>query len=251
MSKIELTHGKDYFSPSQLKKLFVSIGAFKSYLSREYTSSKQMDLGTAVHMMLLEPLKYSETYVYIDDSEICSQIGGKRPTATKLYAEWYEKILSENVGKVLLSKEQVDILEKIKTNCDTTGVSDTFFTDGEAEKTVTGVASGFDEDFDALCIIDYDTDFMSIDLKTTSKPLSKFKWDANDLGYDIQAAVTKSINNKDFVFVVVQTVAPYDIGVFTTSEYFMNRGVDKVNTALNNYKFYSNDNCSQVLTFEL
>lgn len=248
---IEMKHGRDYFSPSQLKKLFLSVGQLNAYLKKAFQSSSAMDLGTAVHMRLLEPSKYMETYVTIDDTEIKAEIGGKRPTSTKKYSDWLDKVKEDNKDKILLSTDDVYIIDTIYRKCAMSGVIDTFFTDGEAEKTVRGVASGFEDQFEALCIIDYDTEFQSVDLKTTSKPLHKFRFDANELGYDIQAAVTNAINDKDFVFVVVQTVEPFDIGIFTCSDAFMERGQWKVNQALENYKGYEDEYTSGVLNFEL
>lgn len=248
---IELRHGRDYFSPSQLKKLYISIGQLNAYLKKAFQPTSAMDLGTAIHMRLLEPQKYAKTYVVMDDTDICAEIGGKRPTSTKKYAEWKAKLIEDNKGRILISTYDDYVINKIFQKCAMGGLIDTFMSDGEAEKTVRGVAKGFDDEFEALCIIDYDNPFFSVDLKTTSKPLHKFRYDANELGYDIQASVTNSLNGKEFVFIVVQTVEPFDVGVFTTSEAFMDRGKAKVNTALANYESYEDAHTSTVLNFEL
>tara|TARA_R110000803_G_scaffold154286_1_gene219051 strand:- start:2480 stop:3112 length:633 start_codon:yes stop_codon:yes gene_type:complete len=210
-----------------------------------------MTLGTLVHCLILEPQEFTKRYVVLDDREICNEIGGARPSSTKKYKEWLSGFAEENKGKELVTMKDMDIANKILKKAKSTGIIQEWFTDGKAEVTVKGVAKGYNEEFDGLCIIDYDTDFVSIDLKTTSKPLSKFKYDANELGYDIQASITNSLNNKEFIFVVVQTVEPYDIGIYTCSEFFMNRGKDKVNTALYNYKFYEDEFSSQVFSYEL
>ena len=251
MSKINLRHGKDYFSPSQLKKLFVSVSSLTAYLKRKWTTTSSMTLGTLVHCLILEPEEFSKRYIIIDDRDICKDIGGARPSSTKKYKDWLSDLADDNKGKEFVSMKDIAIADKIVRKCKLTGIIDEYFTDGKAEVTVKGVASGYDEEFNGLCIIDYDTDFVSIDLKTTSKPLSKFKYDANELGYDIQASVTNSLNNKEFIFVVVQTVEPYDVGIYTCSDFFMKRGRDKVNTALHNYKFYEDEYSSQVFNYEL
>lgn len=248
---LKLKHGRDYFSPSQLKKLFVSVSSLTSYLKKRWTTTSSMTLGTLVHCLILEPQEFTKRYVVLDDREICNEIGGARPSSTKKYKEWLSGFAEENKGKELVTMKDMDIANKILKKAKSTGIIQEWFTDGKAEVTVKGVAKGYNEEFDGLCIIDYDTDFVSIDLKTTSKPLSKFKYDANELGYDIQASITNSLNNKEFIFVVVQTVEPYDIGIYTCSEFFMNRGKDKVNTALYNYKFYEDEFSSQVFSYEL
>jgi hypothetical protein len=210
-----------------------------------------MKLGTAVHCALLEPFDYKDRFIVVDDADITKEIGGKRPTATKKYSEWMLEFQEANNGKIFLSKDEQNIVDTIVSKCDILGVTDTYFNSGEAELEIKGQVSDFDEEFDALCIVDYETDFMSVDLKTTSKPLHKFRYDANELGYDIQARLTNAINGKEFVFVVVQTVTPYDVGIFTCSDSFMDRGEMKINRALNNYSIYEDEFTSQLLTFEL
>ena len=251
MSKLRLKHGKNYFSPSQLKKLYLSVGQLNAYLKRAFQPTNAMALGTAVHTMVLEPSEWDDRYVVFDDTKIREAVGGKRPTATKEYKSWLHEFEEDNAGKVAIPLNDYNIVKLIEKKLTETGVMDAFFTDGEAERTITGVAKGYNKEFDALCIVDYDTDFLSIDLKTTSKPLHKFRYDANELGYDIQASLTNAINGKEFVFVVVQTVEPFDIGVYTLSDYFKNRGVEKINTALDNYNDYKDKDTSVVLNFEL
>lgn len=248
---IDIRHRKEYFSPSQLKKLFLSVGQLNAYLKKVWSPTSAMDFGTAVHMRLLEPLKFAERYVTIDDSKIVAEIGGKRPTATKKYSEWMTEQLLIHQGQVIIPQSDMDKIELIYDNCSMNGIIDTFFTDGDAEKTIEGIATGYNDKFKALAIVDYDKVDMSVDLKTTSKPLHKFRFDANELGYDIQASLTNSINNKPFVFVVVQTVEPFDIGIFTCSDFFMKRGLDKVNVALSNYESWEDEYTSVVLNFEL
>lgn len=251
MAKLKLKHGRSYFSPSQLKKLFISVSSLNAYLKKTWKATSAMDLGTLVHCMILEPEEFENRYIVLDDSEITKEIGGARPTSTKKYKDWLFDVEESNKGKTLISQKDKAIADIIYRKCAMYGVIDTYFTGGEAEVTIKGEANGYDEKFDGLCIIDYDTDFQSIDLKTTSKPLHKFKFDANELGYDIQASITNSLNQKEFIFVVVQTVQPYDIGIFTCSDFFMKRGADKVNTALANYTHYEDEDSTQILNFEL
>lgn len=248
--KLQMEHGRDYFSPSQLKKLYISVGQFKAYLSRTFTTTRQMNLGSAIHCAVLEPELFDSRYIVFDDAVIREEIGGARPTSTKAYKEWLDDYTKKNEGKDFLTQDEKVVLDTIVGNLKASGVMDRWFVDGQAEETITGVVKKYDTRFDALCIVDYDSIDYSVDLKTTSKPLHKFKWDANDLGYDIQASLTNAINGKPFVFVVVQTVAPYDIGVYTCSKEFMQRGADKINHALDNYDRFE-DFEPQVLHFEL
>jgi len=250
---LELKHGKDYFSPSQLKKLFVSLGAFNGYLKKVWQPTSSMELGTLIHHRLLEPEVYAEKYITIDDKDIRAEIGGKRPTSTKAYKEWRADAEEEaaKAGKTIISEFHDYLANKIYRETVLSGIYDQYLSGGEAEKKFFGDATGFDVDFPAHCIVDYLKEDVAVDLKTTSKPLDKFKYDANSMGYDVQASLTTDITKRPFVFVVVQTVEPYDIGVFTCSDEFYDRGDWKINKALDNYEGWENVHSSQIIYGEL
>lgn len=246
MALVEMEHGKEYFSPSQLKSLAKGADEFQIYLDREYSANAGMELGTLIHTLILEPQLFDKRYAVFDDAKIIKDIlltmpaekrAKARPKSNKVYtsavAEFKETAGRRKVISNDLFVQATAIVDKVKFS----GIYDTFFTDGEAEVTRTKTVDYEGTSFNALCIIDYDKKDMSVDLKTTSnKDLSKFKYDADGFGYDVQASVTNRINGKPFVFVVVQTVSPFKVGVFECSDYFMNRGKQKVLTGLNNYE---------------
>jgi len=235
---LELTHGRDYFSPSQLKKLVVSMSAFRSYLAREFKVSKAMDFGTLVHSLILEPDTVMDKYVVLDDAEIIKEIGGKRPTSTKKYAEFLSDFKKQAGTKMVVSRVDWGTAMLIVDKVEKLGLFDDTFVDGIPERKYFNTVKGFSHEFKGHCIIDYDRPDMSIDLKTTSKPLSKFRFDANEFGYDIQASLTRAMNGKDFYFVVVQTVEPFDVGFFSCSEAFLKRGDMKIQKAINRYRYH-------------
>lgn len=235
---LQLIHGRDYFSPSQLKKLAISLASFQEYLTGEKKESSEMDLGTLVHCLVLENHLFFTKFIVLDDSSVIEEIGGARPKSTKAYAEFLARFNDEAAGRQIISVEMYDTAVKIYDRMLALNVIQNYFTDGQAEKEVTGTATYDGIDFPALCRVDYLRDDICVDLKTTSKPLDKFKWDADAFGYDIQASLTNRLTDLPFVLVVVQTVAPFDVGIFSCSDAFMQRGEFKIENALKRYENY-------------
>lgn len=66
-----------------------SPSAFIAYQEREKETTPAMLFGEMVHCLVLQPDLFIERYFFIDDKEICSQIGGLKPRATNKYKEWY------------------------------------------------------------------------------------------------------------------------------------------------------------------
>ena len=220
---------------------------------------------------------FNRKFFIVQDKDLTEEIGGKNPRGTVKYKKWYAEVEKENkgrtpvrvdskvIGNIPLSsmykqwviEEQgrnkglipVDVknataLKAIKDNLvlSETELYDTFLQGGEAEVTIEGdVEIGGGNDgvkFPALAIVDYDLPNVSVDLKTTSGTLDRFKWDAKKYGYDIQARLTSAINHKPFVFIVAQTVEPYDVGYFTCSGMFLHSGENKILEAIDNYELW-------------
>ena len=80
-----------------------------------------------------------------------------------------------------------------------------------------------------------------IDYKTSSE-LKNFRYSADKYGYDLQAYMyLRLFNKKKFTFLVVDKGST-DIAIFETSEDFINKGKDKFYTAVENYKYFFEDN---------
>lgn len=81
-----------------------------------------------------------------------------------------------------------------------------------------------------------------MDLKTTSD-LSGFKYSANKYGYDVQAYIyctAFGVPFDTFKFIAVDKKSG-DIGIYTVTEEFFNRGREKTNYAIEQYKYYFPD----------
>jgi hypothetical protein len=51
--------------------------------------------GRAFHMGLLEPDRYNDSYLILDDTVKCQEIGGAKPRSTNAYKEWINTVHNE------------------------------------------------------------------------------------------------------------------------------------------------------------
>ncbi len=89
---------------------------------------------------------------------------------------------------------------------------------------------------------------MVIDLKTTSN-IDDFKWNAKKYNYDSQAWLYNQFFGRPMVFYVVDKMSKM-LGIFETSDEFLDSGRAKVERALEIYdKFYGNNATEDIQSF--
>lgn len=103
ISKIE--DGSMTLSFSALKAFSNSPKDFIAYKLRTYEPSDAMVLGDVLHTIVLQPEMFDVKFFLLNDSEVCANIGGLKPRATKEYKQWKEIELTKNTGKVLVDNE--------------------------------------------------------------------------------------------------------------------------------------------------
>lgn len=77
-----------------------------------------------------------------------------------------------------------------------------------------------------------------VDIKTTGKPLSKFGQSVDDYGYDLQQVMVQEgaarcgIEPKPFVFIVAQTVYPFEVDVIALPKLKVDKANERYRSAL-------------------
>lgn len=88
-------------SNSGLRYLKSSYADYLEYKRNPKPPTSAMQLGTVTHSLILE-----DKEEFVLNNDICEEIGGKKPTATKRYKEWLEEqqlpILSQNDYELLI-----------------------------------------------------------------------------------------------------------------------------------------------------
>ena len=214
--------GKHALSSSSLKTILKSPKTYRNVIKYGDPSgdSPALSLGKLAHWMLLEPHKIDQLH-FIDAS-------------TKNTLKYKEA--KENYDEVFLTKER-KATERITDAVLRNEAALKLLSNSEFEVPEIAMIEGLPFRGKAD-IIQGDT---IIDYKTSSE-LKNFRYSADKYGYDLQAYMyLRLFNKKKFTFLVVDKGST-DIAIFETSEDFINKGKDKFYTAVENYKYFFEDN---------
>ena len=214
--------GKHALSSSSLKTILKSPKTYRNVIKYGDPSgdSPALSLGKLAHWMLLEPHKIDKLH-FIDAST----------KNTKIYKE-----AKEFHDEVFLTKER-KATERITDAVLRNEAALKLLSNSEFEVPEIAMLEGLPFRGKAD-IIQGDT---IIDYKTSSE-LKGFRYSADKYGYDRQAYMyLRLFNKKKFTFLVVDKGST-DIAIFETSEDFINKGKDKFYTAVENYKYFFEDN---------
>lgn len=187
--------------------------------------SASLSLGTLVHMAVLEPEEFERRAV--------QEVSLDR--RTKAYKEWLSE---QSEDALILSKEHDDICSGVVASLRASGLID-LFEGGQNEISVFAEVDGIELKCrpDSLQV----DKRLIVDLKTC-RDLKWFASDARNYHYPFSVPHYQSIIREtvgevlDYVFVAVETEAPYDVGWFQLGPDSLQRARDEWDNALQTYK---------------
>ena len=211
--------GSNALSSSSAKKLLQSPKAYLKSLNVNQDAQPLRD-GRLVHLSVLEPQKVKDLTI----------VEGSK--ATKAFKEAVLDMGSANVytrsefnnanhvaNAVLKCSEVTDLLKGAEFEVPQASMIDGLPFRGKAD-----ILNGN----------------VIIDLKTTGD-ITKFRWSAKHFSYDLQAALyTKMFDADAFIFVVVDKNTK-DIMICDCSDEFMRTGLEKLEMAIERYKYFFQD----------
>lgn len=223
-------HGdKSHLSSSTIKEMLRSPAHCKAYMSgKKRKETNAMQIGTALHMAVLEPHLFGSSYAIWDDIR---------------KGKLYDEFLVKNKGKTVLRGEEMDkvigMANAVRAYSDypiqraiEIGHSELsiYWTDPE-----TGIGLKIRPDsFSEYGVLDVK--------KTQDARPEKFVWSCRDYGYDVQAALYMTgmeyfLGKKvPFYFIAVEEEAPHGVWVHEVSKEMYESGMTKLRKALNMYK---------------
>ena len=180
--------------------------------------------GALVHTLILEPEKYQENFIVFNPDDRPEQDKGM---TSKINKAWKLKMDEEcrDGHKYLMTMDQYQLALKLKRklyNCkEVKDILDNCVT--EVPKTWI--------DFNTMskckgkADIVVDGGDMLVDIKTTGKDVADFRKSAYRYAYNRQAAFyMDGFGAKEFVFIVIESNAPHQIGIFRCSDTFIDSG---------------------------
>ena len=192
--------------------------------------------GRAFHTLILEPEEFNSRYFILDDSGICEEIGGARPTSTKKYKEWLADAQKEAGDKEILPIATMNVLEAMETKLLSIPQVVALLENTAREVIYKG---NFDNvpvkgKMDAV-----KPNRMIIDLKTTSSAPTPYEFGKTfrNYNYDRQMAFYAELADvPEACIIAIQKTKPYTVGVYMVSAESMNEGRDKFMRAIDEYK---------------
>ena len=210
-------YGKQFLSNSDIKALLNDPLNFK----KPIIGNPNLIKGGYFHTLVLEPDKL-EQYKIIDAST----------RNTKIYKEL-------SGGEMCLLQKEADELQLLRDKLMANNVCRELIQDIDVEYEVPGIIQLEDEWWKLKADIVNNTQGFVVDLKTTSD-LDKFKYSARLYNYDSQAYIYSSYFKRDMIFVAVDKQT-HKIGIFDCSPEFLERGKEKVQRAVEQYRLFYKD----------
>lgn len=212
-----------------------------------------MNLGSAVHSLVLEPDKFGAEFAVAPKVD-------KRTKAGK--AEW-AAFEEASKGKILLSEQDLERAEAMAGSVFCHPVAGALFKNGTPEQSVYWV----DEETDLLCKCRPDwlrNDAVIVDLKTSAdagsagfaKSCANFRYFVQDPWYR-HGCTQAGVSVDQFVFVVVESEAPYNVAVYELDPQAVAHGHDVMRDNLNRiathskHEFWPSYNQNEITTINL
>jgi hypothetical protein len=212
--------GKQFLSNSDIKTLLEDPLNFKQPIGE---NNPNLVKGSYFHTLVLEPDKL-ERYKIIDAST--------RNTAK------YKELSG---GEMCLLEKEADELQVLRDKLLACNASRDLIQDIDVDYEVPGVFELEGEWWKLKADIVNRTQGYVVDLKTTSD-IDKFSRSAQMYNYDSQAYIYSTYFNMDFLFIAVCKKSQ-KIGIFDCSPQFLERGKNKVQQAVEQYRlFYKDEN---------
>ena len=180
--------------------------------------------GSLVHTMILEPEKVDANFAVFNPDDRPEQEKGM---TSKINKEWkiQQDLDCKEGRKYLMTMEQYELAKRLKRKLYNCPEVKSILDNCETEVPKTWLDFSTMSKCKGKADIIIDNGATLVDIKTTGKDVKDFKRSAYNFAYHRQAAFyMDGFGAKNFVFIVIESNAPHQIGIFTCSDEFIERG---------------------------
>ena len=216
----------EFVTNSQLGLIKKDVRTYKMMRDNPELNKETMPMifGRAYHVAMLEPNDFNNKVLVFNSAT----------RTTKGFKEFKEN--NPKASTIILQKEYDKIMYMQDVLFSHSEVKDLLQSEGERE-----IANAWkDDDTNVFCKgkADYRNGKLLVDLKTTADgSFYGFSNSCKKYGYDRQSAFYgDGFKADEFVFIVIEKTAPYNIGFYHTSEDFREEGRQKYKELLATYK---------------
>ena len=227
-----IMNGEKGLSFSSLKAFMQSPKHFYRYKTQKKTTDAMQD-GVMFHESVLEPELFEKKYFVLNDSEICSEIGGAKPRATNKYKEWVDQEVKKHDGQIMISQEDFDLyteMGKYLRECSATKhlINGLIATEKPFKMNyegfmITGKIDGVGSDY----ILDLK--------KVADASFQKVKWVIRDMLYDMQGAIYSLAEDKQKYYLIFID-SSCNVTVIKLCVETLKGGIDKFDGAVNEFR---------------
>ena len=210
----------EYTTNSQLGYLKKGYEYYQMMKRGGLIDSPALRFGNLLHTLVLEPQEYQDKFIVFNPEDRPEK---DKSMASKLNKGW-KRSFEEQPG-IVINMDQynqaLNMRDKLYKFKEIKDILD------NSEKEVPKCWLDFNTMRKCKGKADMVVDggSMLVDLKTTSKPITEFKKSAYRYSYHRQAAFyMDGFGAKEFVFIVIETQPPFQIGIFRCSEGFIEQG---------------------------
>ena len=220
-------HSHPAVSSSTFKEIYLK--SVYHAVNKSWKATDAMNLGTAVHTMILEPEEFNDQIYVLP----------KIDRRTKAGKEEYQRCLFKSQGKVMITPDQMDIVKAVTHNA----LGDDKVLDllkGERE-------ISFYSEIDGVPIkarpdVYNESNGMIADVKTcqNNEPRA-FRSEIKKRAYHLQAVFYCRVLNIDplnWRFIALETNTPYTCQVYALSNEHIEEGEKAFDRVFNDWKFY-------------
>ena len=222
----------EYITNSQLGYLKKGREYYEMMKQGSGIDSPALRFGNLLHTLVLEPKEYQNKFIVFNPND---RPEPTKSMASKLNKAWKESL--EHRDGIVINLEQYNKALYMRDKLNSNNEIKNILKNSSKEVPKCWIDFNTMQKCKGKADIVVEGGDMLVDIKTTSKPITDFRKSAYRYSYHRQAAFyLDGFGAKEFVFIVIETNEPYQIGIYRCSDHFIEQGREEYISLLEQFK---------------